>query len=69
MFDPRVDQGDLRALQPVDQAVDQRRARSARADDDDAGVGGTACAPDLWAGKAAAAAPVAASARKARRLV
>lgn len=36
MLPPRINDGDLRTLQPLDQPVDKRRARSACTDDDDA---------------------------------
>lgn len=40
MLGAGVDDGDLRAIQPVNQSIDKRRARSARADDDDTRLGG-----------------------------
>ena len=39
VFDPRIDQRDLRAIEAPHQPVDQRRAGRTRADDHDPGIG------------------------------
>jgi hypothetical protein len=66
MFGPRVDHGNLRAVQPVDQTVHQGSARSPCPDDDNARLVAT-CAARAGNPKLAAAAPATPSARKLRR--